>query len=354
VALARQGATVVTFRGPPADVAGLADVDARRARLLDAIRGVPFGPPDAEGISQAQVGQGRFLNGDDLAVLLTRAGVVRERMVDQDVRFARRRDAAGRTYFISNTGSRAVDGWVPLAIDTPQAIVFDPIRGVSGGGKVRPPNGRASAGTDVFLQIPPGGSLIVRTSAVAPRNELAFYHPAGPSTGIEGRWTIRFTKGGPVLPSPQILERLRSWTELPDPDLGRFSGTALYTATFPRPGTRGAAWALDLGEVRETARVRLNGQALGTSIGSPHRFIVPDGMLRSSNALEVAVTNLSANRIADLDRRGVPWKKFYNVNFPARSPENRGADGLFSAANWTPLDSGLIGPVTLTPLTPAK
>ena len=96
--------------------------------------------------------------------------------------------------------------------------------------------------------------------------------------------------------------------------------------------------------------MRLNGQALGTSIGSPHRFIVPDGMLRSSNALEVAVTNLSANRIADLDRRGVPWKKFYNVNFPARLPENRGPDGLFSAAKWEPLDSGLLGPVVITPL----
>ena len=66
------------------------------------------------------------------------------------------------------------------------------------------------------------------------------------------------------------------------------------------------------------------------------------------------MTNLSANRIADLDRRGVPWKKFYNVNFPARLPESRGADGLFSAAHWTPLESGLIGPVTLTPLAPAK
>jgi hypothetical protein len=57
-----------------------------------------------------------------------------------------------------------------------------------------------------------------------------------------------------------------------------------------------------------------------------------------------------ANRIADLDRRRVPWKKFYNVNFPARQPENRGPDGLFSAASWDPLDSGLLGPVTLQPV----
>ena len=74
------------------------------------------------------------------------------------------------------------------------------------------------------------------------------------------------------------------------------------------------------------------------------RLDVPD------HPLQLLVTNLSANRIADLDRRGVSWKKFYNVNMPARLPQNRGTDGLFTAAKWEPLDSGLLGPVTITPL----
>jgi hypothetical protein len=78
--------------------------------------------------------------------------------------------------------------------------------------------------------------------------------------------------------------------------------------------------------------------------------VLAAGAMTDTNVLEVDVTNLSANRIADLDRRKVVWKKFYNVNFPARLPENRGADGLFTAAKWAPLESGLLGPVTLTPL----
>ena len=57
-----------------------------------------------------------------------------------------------------------------------------------------------------------------------------------------------------------------------------------------------------------------------------------------------------ANRIADLDRQNVNWKKFYNVNFPARLRDNRGPDGYFNASKWPPKDSGLIGPVTLVPL----
>jgi hypothetical protein len=35
---------------------------------------------------------------------------------------------------------------------------------------------------------------------------------------------------------------------------------------------------------------------------------------------------------------------------PSRLRENAGRDGLFTAAHWKPRASGLLGPVTLTPL----
>jgi hypothetical protein len=94
----------------------------------------------------------------------------------------------------------------------------------------------------------------------------------------------------------------------------------------------------------------VNGRDLGTLVGPPFQLTLDAAALAAENRLEVRVTNLPANRIAALDRAGVKWKKFYNVNFPARLPQNRGADGLFTAAKWEPIDSGLLGPVTLTPL----
>ena len=60
------------------------------------------------------------------------------------------------------------------------------------------------------------------------------------------------------------------------------------------------------------------------------------------------------NRVIDMERRGVRYKKFYNTNFPARRPENRGPDGLFDATRLAPRDSGLLGPVTLTPVEPLR
>jgi hypothetical protein len=169
---------------------------------------------------------------------------------------------------------------------------------------------------------------------------------------VTGSWTVEFVAGGPALPATVRGAPLGSWTDLPGDDVKRFSGTARYSVTFSRPALPDGAtsWRLDLGEVHESARVTLNGKPLGTFIGPWWRVEIPAAALRDTNELVVLASNLMANRIADLDRRGVPWKKFYNVNFPPRLAANRGPDGLFSAAKWTPLPSGLVGPVTLTPL----
>jgi hypothetical protein len=81
---------------------------------------------------------------------------------------------------------------------------------------------------------------------------------------------------------------------------------------------------------------------------------IPASELKSENTLEVAVSNLMGNRIADMERKGEKYKIFYNVNFPAKEAANRGADGLFSAKNRKPQESGLIGPVTVTPMEKMK
>ena len=96
--------------------------------------------------------------------------------------------------------------------------------------------------------------------------------------------------------------------------------------------------------------MKLNGKQLGTLISPPFRVSIPKGRMKKKNILEIKVSNLMANRIADLDRRKVNWKKFCNVNFPARTRDNRGPDGLFTASRWPAKESGLIGPVTLTPI----
>jgi hypothetical protein len=157
---------------------------------------------------------------------------------------------------------------------------------------------------------------------------------------------VLFTEGEPVLPEPYVPEKLESWTNAPDPEADRFAGTARYTTMFGLPlGNNRQDWVLDLGTVRESARIRLNGEDLGVLWGLPFRILVPGELLKASeNVLEVEVTNLSANRIRDLDRRGVPWRIFYDINFVDQNYK------AFDASNWPVVDSGLLGPVQMIPV----
>ena len=97
-------------------------------------------------------------------------------------------------------------------------------------------------------------------------------------------------------------------------------------------------------------QVFINGKKISTLIGPVFSCIINSNNLNADNTIEIKVSNSMANRIIDLDKHNVHWKKFNNTNFPARLPENRGEDMLFNASKWKPCVSGLEGPVTLTPV----
>ncbi|MCH5718312.1 hypothetical protein MKP07_19990 [Niabella hibiscisoli] len=146
-----------------------------------------------------------------------------------------------------------------------------------------------------------------------------------------------------------MMNELGSWTNLDNDAVRNFSGLAKYTIQFNKPSGEAASYLLNLGKVNETAEVLLNGKWIATLIGPSYTTLIPATALQSTNKLEIVVANLMANRIAYMDRNSMAWKIFYNTNMPARKAENL-KDGLFSAAHWKPLPSGLSGPVSLTPL----
>ena len=96
--------------------------------------------------------------------------------------------------------------------------------------------------------------------------------------------------------------------------------------------------------MRESARVSLNGQSLGTLWNRPFRVRLGRALRPGANVLEIEVTNLAANRIRDLDRRGVAWKRFHDIGVVNMDYKP------FDASGWPLAESGLLGPVTLTPL----
>lgn len=349
VALAEAGATVVVHHQLPKDTPGLSGLPGGRKEFGLALRKIQDHATVQDGITMAHVGRGQFLIGDDLPALLARRrGLPRETMGGLGLEFIRRRNDAGHFYFIKNTSAKSVEAWVPLHAAGRSAGFYDLMSGRSGLAAHR---STADGRSETYLQLAPGDTCVVQLHAAAATGPAwNYWQPAGEVRDLAGEWTVNFMQGGPALPAAATINPLSSWTEFGG-DAGKaFSGTAVYTQRFPRPGGSAAAWQLDLGQVADSARVSLNGRELAVLTQAPWTVVIPAADLQGDNTLEIAVTNLAANRIADLDRRGVPWKKFYNINMPARRRENAGPDGLFTAARWAPRPSGLLGPVRLVPL----
>ncbi len=347
LALAREGATIVVQGDLPEDVPGWGEFEARRWVLRGMTSKLDFRETSAAGVREAKVGQGRLLLGDDLRDLLDSAGVRREAIVDEGLHFVRRKLSGDACYFVYNGSEEAFDGWVPLGAKAESVGIFEPMQGAKGLGEMR----QTAGGCEVYVQLKAGQSCILRTfDRDVEGSRYVYWSEDGEARRVTGTWRVEFVEGGPELPASAETETLGSWTDFGGEAVTKFAGTARYTIRFGRPEDGADGCTLDLGRVAESARVKLNGEEVGVLIAAPFRLSIPRDRFRNENTLEVEVANLMGNRIADLDRRGVNYKRFYNVNFPPRRRENRGEDGYFSAAQWPPQDSGLIGPVTLTPL----
>lgn len=348
VDLAQQGATIIAYEGLPDNASGYSNLKNKQERFQQLTDQLQFTNTGEGNIQEARIGEGKFLKGDGLEQLLEYAQVPREAMVDKGLRYVRRSHEDGNTYFVINWGEEEVDGWIPLGVTAQSAALYDPMKKESGYAKFRiAENGNP----EVYLQLDPGESSILKTYQSS--TEAASY-PYKEETGndqeLEGNWTVEFTDGGPILPEPVETGELVSWTEFGGQEFKDFSGKATYTHAFDAPGGEVDGWILDLGTVKHSAHVKLNGEDLATLIGPTFQVYIDNDEIKDSNKLEVEVANLMANRVAYMDRRNLPWKKFYNVNFSARRGTNRNAQGIFDASGWESKDSGLIGPVKLIPV----
>ncbi|MDR8394566.1 hypothetical protein NC796_25700 [Aliifodinibius sp. S!AR15-10] len=346
--LARNGATILAYQGLPEGVPGLGNLEERQSQFKSLVDELAFSEVSGQNIQEATVGEGRILRGENLNGLLTYSGIEREAMVDQGLQFNRRKHESGHTYFITNWADEKVDGWVPLARDVESATIFDPMQDELGYARVRTSQ---DGGSEIYLQADPGESFILETNASESREATYRYvEPTGDEVPVNGTWTLEFTEGGPELPGEIETDTLGSWTGFPGDEVKRFSGKGEYSITFDRPQSDAEGWLLDLGEVHESATVSINGEEVAKLIGPTFQVYVDNALLEDTNTLEVEIANLMANRISWMEKQEVNWKKFYNVNFPARLGENRNERGLFDASDWEPLPSGLVGPVKMVPV----
>jgi hypothetical protein len=274
----------------------------------------------------------------DIPKKLRELQVLPEELTATGLKFIRREIKGQKLYYLVNHTSNLIDTLLPLNAHFESATLYDPLSGAIGKAQTKKD---AAGNTSVRIQMASGQSLVVKTGEHT-QSPWEYFLPADERIVLAGNWKLTFLEGGPSVPSDITLKTLKSWTEI-DKVSSDFSGTARYTLEFNLENAGYNAWLLDLGDVRESARVWLNGEYIGTAWSVPFTLIAKN-LHKGSNTLELEVTNLSANRIRAKELRGEEWKIFKEINMVNKDYQP------LKAATWKPVPSGLLGEVTLTPL----
>jgi len=177
-------------------------------------------------------------------------------------------------------------------------------------------------------------------------------------------WKVSFP---PKLGAPAAirLDQLGSLSRHADAGVRYFSGTAAYTRDCEMAAADLAPTHdiyLDLGQVKNLARVKINNVDLGVLWKPPFRVCITPALQPGLNHIEIQVTNLWANRLigdeqlpddcewVKIANRGMclkEWPAWLRENKPRPSQRIAFATWKFYTKHDVLPDSGLLGPVTL-------
>lgn len=331
ISLAKNGAKII-FQSLPKDVPGLADLETRRAKFKQLITSLDF--KSEGGLKRYRIGKGEIILSRDFVPALSSIVVNREELTDKGLKFTRRVENGNVYYYIVNHSKDDFNGFVKLNVQGNQVVLMDPEQGDAGEAEVN--------GAQVRLQIKSGQAFIVKVAKEkSALNKWRYLGQELAATKIETPWNLSFANGGPELPAARKLTTLKSWTEFGDEKANRFSGSGIYETTFNFSPKSQNEYVLDLGKVAESARVWVNGTEVGIVWGIPFEVRIGKYLKKGKNTLKIEVNNLMANRIKDLDEKGIEWRNYHEINFVNIDYK------AFNAKDWKLMPSGLLGPVSI-------
>lgn len=170
---------------------------------------------------------------------------------------------------------------------------------------------------------------------------------------LSNNWHLSFDPnwGGPASVAFQTLD---DWSKRPEDGIKYYSGIATYKKTFTISGVPvNDALYLDLGEVNNIARVKLNGEDLGIVWTAPWRIEITHAIKTGLNKLEIEVANLWVNRLIGDEQYpddGIKDKKWpeWLLNGQKRTSQRYTFTTHHYYKKDMPLQkSGLIGPVKI-------
>ena len=249
----------------------------------------------------------------------------------------RRKNDNGYHYFIANLTPNDVDEDVTIAVPFKDALWFNPLNGDIA-------RCECSNGNKVSIHLKSGESMILQlfdeeiTANISPLNT----GKDSREIAINGPWNLSFIDSSINTNKSYKIDTLKTWENLND-ETSALMGTGVYTTTIKlsKKALGDGQWLIDLGDVRESARVYINGQFIGCAWSVPFILDTKGTLKAGSNELRIEVTNLPANRIASLDRQGVKWRKMKEINVVDINYKKTTYD------QWEPMPSGLNSPIRL-------
>jgi len=321
----------------PPGLQGFPHADADLKRIADEM----WGNVDGVKVKERSLGKGRIYCGEPLREVFAQHNIApdfsyRSSASEASLDYLHRTEGGAEVYFIANRKGRDEHAECTFRVSGKRPELWDPVTGESRAATAFTQSGGL---TTMPLEFAPYGSLFVvfrepmgaDMQGAAGRN----FPEHTSAVAIPGPWAVSFDPkwGGPA--SVEFAQLL-SWTVRQEDGIKFYSGTATYRKSFDLPpalrGTH-ARVALDLGEVKYAAQVRLNGKDLGPLWTKPFRVEITDAVKPSGNVLEIDVANLWTNRIIG-DSRLPPERRYTHTNVVYKQD--------------TPLwESGLLGPVRL-------
>ena len=255
----------------------------------------------------------------------------------------RRRNDKGYHYFIANLTPNDISEYIRLSVPFKQALWFNPL------------NDDRYAVTlgdedDILIDLKSGQSMILETFdtpidnlGTLQANKLTDTFAIEEPIMLDGSWTLTFTEEAPKIDKQYTLDKLQSWENL-DGKTRATMGTGIYTTHVKLTKNQlknASSWVIDLGDVRESARVYINGTFIGCAWSVPFVLDCKNTLKAGDNDIRIEVTNLPANRISELDRQGVKWRKMEEINVVDINYKKTLYD------QWEPMPSGLNSEVKL-------
>ena len=296
-------------------------------------------------ISQLKAQGAKIIKGDNTEAMAKAANPEMMRKL-YGLKLIRRSNKYGHHYFIANLTDHDIKAQVPIATGENAALWYNPMNGSYHAAVI---NDRG----ELAINLKSGESRILlsaqKESAPWLQDKKLRIAKTEPQTIDKGEsidltantWKLSFTEEAPKVEETFSLQGLKTWESLSDKAQVTM-GTGVYETTFKLSKEQAKKqWSIDLGDVRESARVYINGHYIGCAWAVPYILHCKDALSKGKNTIRIEVTNLPANRIAALDREGVKWRKMKEINVVDINYKKTTYD------KWEPVPSGLNSTVKL-------